>query len=70
VASNHGFADGNKRTALILVDLLLTKSGFHIEPIDGEVLEDALEQMVLNSVTHQLSFDALAAWFHARVRKT
>ena len=49
VAGNHGFADGNKRTTLILVHTLLTKSGYRLVPArHGESSESAAEEMILS----------------------
>jgi death-on-curing protein len=70
VARNHGFADGNKRTALILVHTLLAKSGYRLASADGDhSLNEAAEAMVLAVVTHTMSFDAVVAWFEARIRR-
>lgn len=69
MAGNHGFADGNKRTTLILVDLLLNKSGYVLSPLPAENIEDATEEMILGSVQHQLSFDDLVEWFRLRIHK-
>ena len=32
---NHGFIDGNKRTALLSLHLLLDRSGYEITPVEG-----------------------------------
>lgn len=71
IASNHGFADGNKRTALILTHTLLTKSGYRLVPAEkGESLDAAAEEMILSAVTHALAFDDIVAWFRRRVERT
>jgi death on curing protein len=69
VASNHGFADGNKRTALILVDLLLTNSGYRLVPQPNESLNDAVEAMAVATVTGDLSLAGLTNWFKLRIEK-
>jgi death-on-curing protein len=70
VAGNHGFADGNKRTTLILVQTLLTKSGYDLCDATGEEsIQDAAEQMVLDVVTGSMSLSELTAWFKERTRK-
>lgn len=66
VASNHGFLDGNKRTAVILMRLLLKRSGYDIRARNDDI-EDEIEQMVLEVVTHHLKFQALVKWFEARI---
>jgi len=67
MAGNHGFADGNKRTTLILVHTLLTRSGYALKPVRGEVLQDAAEKMILDSVTRKLGFDEVVDWFEKRI---
>jgi death-on-curing protein len=70
MAKNHGFADGNKRTALILLHTLLEKSGYRLFGADNcEPVEEAAEQMVLDIVTGDMSFDDLVAWLKLRVRR-
>jgi death on curing protein len=69
MSRNHGFADGNKRTTIILLHTLLKKSGYRLRPYGKhENLEMAVEQMVLDVVTGALSFDKLEAWLQARIR--
>jgi death-on-curing protein len=70
MAGNHGFADGNKRTTVILLHTLLTKSGYALTAADGEVIADAVENMVLASVVREMDFNDLVAWFKRRIRKT
>jgi death on curing protein len=41
MASNHGFTDGNKRTAWLLTEILIDRSGYRLdiaEPIDDLVV--------------------------------
>lgn len=69
VAKNHGFADGNKRAAILLTHTLLTKSGFRLIPIRGDrSLQNAAEKMDLNVVNHEITHSELVAWF--RLRRT
>jgi death on curing protein len=67
VAGNHGFVDGNKRTAVILVELLLARSGYELIGIPPEDIQIALEAVVLNTVQHNLSLEELRLWFRARI---
>ena len=69
VATNHGFSDGNKRTALILLNLFLFKSGYDLVAARGERLDEAVETVILGAVTHRLSFDDLVAWFSQQLAK-
>lgn len=59
VVANHGFVDGNKRTALLLTALLIDRSGYAI--VNGDFLMDDL---VVAVADNQMSFDALTDWFH------
>jgi len=70
VTNNHGFADGNKRTALILVDMLITRSGYELVAADdGGDLETEIEDMIL-AVEAGMPFDDIVEWFKAHIRKT
>jgi death on curing protein len=68
MAGNHGFADGNKRTTIILTHLLLSKSGYQLIPIgtDGS-LDVAMERLVLATVRHELNFGQIVRWFEDRL---
>lgn len=69
MATNHGFADGNKRTTIILAHVLVIRSGCMLRPLGDELLQDALESMVLAVVAHEMTLDDVAAWFEARIHK-
>ena len=69
LAANHGFNDGNKRTALIAVLLLLDRSGYKITAAPGEVLQDELETLILDIVTHRIALPDLVAWMKDRIRR-
>ena len=62
VVSNHGFADGNKRTALYLVELLVQRSGYSLEEEDTEVVE-----MLVAVARGDLGYDDLSSWFRTRL---
>lgn len=67
MVSNHGFVDGNKRTALLLVRLLIARSGYDL------ILskEDApIDDLVVAVAEGALSFDDLVDWFRPRLRRT
>ncbi len=68
VAANHGFVDGNKRTAFYLFYLFLEKSGYVVE--NDSHLDDGehIEHLVLDVTTHFLSFEELVSWLTRRVR--
>jgi death-on-curing protein len=62
VACNHGFLDGNKRTAWVLARLFLADNGFVLsfDAIDAVRTVEALAAGSLDEVQ-------LAAWFRARL---
>jgi death on curing protein len=55
VACNHGFVDGNKRTSIYAVGLLLGRSGYEM-PFSGmRALNKAMENIVLDVADHRMS---------------
>ena len=68
LARNHGFADGNKRTCLLLVHLLLDRSGFTLHAPSLAQLNAELEQLIVDSAEGRKSVNEIAAWFEKRVR--
>ena len=69
LATNHGFADGNKRTALLLTTLLIGRSSYGLYAVGDENLEQAFEDLVVSVVEDRLSVDEIAAWFKPRLRR-
>ena len=67
LALNHGFVDGNKRTALFMVDLFLRKSGYTLRHKNKLRRNIEMESMILSVVRHQMEFDDLVDWFQARI---
>ena len=58
MACNHGFTDGNKRTALLLMDLLLRKSGYALVAAGNpDDLNDEIEDMLVAVAAGQMPFD-------------
>lgn len=64
LVKNHGFADGNKRTALLSLRTLLVRSGYDFAPT---VTDDELEQMILDVAVSTVRFAGLVAWFSSRI---
>lgn len=64
LANNHGFIDGNKRTALLVVVLFLSKSGARIQ---GDDRQTALETLILDVVNGETEIDAIKRWFKERI---
>ena len=63
LARNHGFVDGNKRTAWVVARLFLADNGcgFEFEALDAIRL---MESVAAGSIEEA----ALAAWFRSRVK--
>ena len=59
---NHGFADGNKRTALYLVELLVQRSGYEFVE-DDNVIADIITSVACN----EMGYEDLAEWFRVRL---
>jgi death on curing protein len=57
IVINHPFMDGNKRTAYILMKLLLSKSGIRISANQAEKY-----QMVIAASKGEIRFDEIKLW--------
>jgi len=64
---NHGFVDGNKRTALITTSILLDRSGYTLRGMGAPRLDRDAEAMALAIADHRMDFDDVVQWFHERV---
>lgn len=69
VTMNHGFVDGNKRTALHMLGILLDRSGYELVFPTSLAMNQQLEAMVLAVAEHQMEFADIAAWIKARLVK-
>jgi death on curing protein len=69
LALNHGFVDANKRTSALSCLLLLDKSGYRLSG-SPETRNVEIEEMIVAVVEHRMDFDALVAWFKARIVRT
>ncbi len=65
MAGNHGFTDGNKRTAWLLVETLIARSGRNLDVPDDEPIDD----LVVGVVSGEVDFDELVSWFKGRLIK-
>lgn len=63
IARNHGFADGNKRTALVTADLFLMLNGFELV---SSPVENVLT--VLSVADGTLSEDELTVWVRNNIK--
>lgn len=63
MVNNHGFVDGNKRTAWLVVEILIHHSGYRLDIPDDEPIDD----LVVSVASGELGFDGLAEWFRPRL---
>ena len=61
---NHGFVDGNKRTAMYAMAAWFEREGFAIEAKRGE-----LRDLALSIASHELDTEQVATWLEARSRR-
>ncbi len=62
IVTNHGFVDGNKRTALYLVELLAVRSGYRL------AVQDLVVADIVTAVARgELGYEELAGWFRERL---
>ncbi len=59
---NHGFVDGNKRTGLYLVELLLRRSGYRLDADTRTVID-----LVLGVADGTMNRSMLTEWFGAHI---
>ena len=62
IATAHGFADGNKRTSLLMLFLLYERSDYGLETRD----DDRWDDVVVNVVTGAVSEKQLASFLKER----
>lgn len=68
IANNHGFVDGNKRTAILLTDLLIKRSGYRLTASDAsEDLNSALEELAVSVARGDLQLADITDWFKQRL---
>jgi death-on-curing protein len=58
---NHGFVDGNKRTAMYAMAAWLEREGYVVEAARGE-----LRDLALSIASHDLSAEQVAVWLELR----
>jgi death on curing protein len=61
VVLNHGFVDGNKRTAMYAMAAWLEREGYVFEAARGE-----LRDLALAIAAHELSAEQVATWLERR----
>lgn len=63
VVKNHGFTDGNKRTAWLLTVTMIERSGHRLAIPDDEPVDD----LVVGVADGSVGFDAAETWFRERL---
>lgn len=53
VATSHGFADGNKRTSLLMLFLLYERSNYGLETKIGDRWDDVVVDVVTGAMTQE-----------------
>jgi death-on-curing protein len=66
MVGNHGFVDGNKRTAWLVVEILVDRSGYILAIDDDERIDD----LVVSVADGTLDFEELCVWFRDRLVKS
>jgi death-on-curing protein len=61
---NHGFVDGNKRTAFICMNILLNNSGYRLADL---VTDREVEEIMVAVAQSEFEFLRLVEWFKARI---
>lgn len=64
IVLNHGFVDGNKRTAMYAMGAWLEREGYAIDAERGE-----LRDLALAIARRNMSVDATANWLQSRSRR-
>ncbi|MFV1441233.1 MULTISPECIES: type II toxin-antitoxin system death-on-curing family toxin [unclassified Phaeobacter] len=59
LVGNHGFIDGNKRTAWLVTEILIERSGYFLAIPDDARVDD----LVVGIADGSLSFGDLCKWF-------
>lgn len=68
LATNHAFTDGNKRTALIILNLFLEKSGYRLQKTSTPEEENDAEHLILDATIKFLDFEEVKLWLKQRIR--
>ncbi|WP_297781388.1 type II toxin-antitoxin system death-on-curing family toxin [uncultured Roseovarius sp.] len=66
LVGNHGFVDGNKRTAWLVVEILVDRSGYILAIDDDERIDD----LVVSVADGTLDYEELCVWFRDRLVKS
>jgi len=68
IIDNHGFVDGNKRTAILLTDLLVKRSGYRLTAsYPNEDLNSSIEELAVSVARGQVPLTGITDWFKHRL---
>jgi death-on-curing protein len=65
MVKNHPFVDANKRTAWLVTNILIVRSGYMLDLELGDRIDD----LVVGVAEDNIKFDDLVAWFRVRLSK-
>lgn len=65
MVGNHGFVDGNKRTAWLLVEILIDRSSYRLTIPDDEPIDD----LVVAVASGLITFEQIVEWFAPRLAR-
>ena len=68
LARNHGFTDGNKRTAFLILDLFIYGSAYVLTGLKGDPY-DELEEFILQIADIHPPIEEITEWFRVRLRR-
>lgn len=63
MVGNHGFVDGNKRTAWLLVEILIGRSGYALSIPDNAPIDN----LVVDVACGNIGYDDLVIWFKEKL---
>jgi death-on-curing protein len=66
---NHGFVDGNKRTAIFMLNNFLLRSGYCLVPRLEQADNRELEEIILAIAQSGMDFNELRAWFKENIAR-
>lgn len=64
IAQDHPFADGNKRTAIEVTDLVFRMNGYYLDASADEIVD-----FMLSVARNDLVVSEIAAWLRSHARK-
>ena len=62
INKNHGFTDGNKRTACLLLDMILFNFGYELKVTDQEI-----EDMAIDVADNKINKENVFLWIHRNI---